>query len=193
MLIDSATALVDNDFIVKLLEARLHEYNLGDILTLAFSELNITGCVHPLVHQKEMIYKESQIQELFENKVLYRLDFSDIFQEDEARKIYYTLLIEELFNIINDEPIPEYVDDILTYWASDCNLGEVHAIATCAVSGCAMFLSDDLGSKFLATHIHQKFNFKITVYNRKEFFKKHMNEGITKLSKKERRALTHAL
>jgi hypothetical protein len=54
-------------------------------------------------------------------------------------------------------------------------------------------LSDDGDSKKLKKYVEQMALGKVDVYNRTEFFNKHMNEGANKLARTERRSLTHSI
>lgn len=50
MQIDSSTAVVDNDFIIHLVESRLEDDVLLNSIRCIFDDLGLTALIHPLVY-----------------------------------------------------------------------------------------------------------------------------------------------
>ena len=128
---------------------------------------------------------------LFQEAVLHKAEFTDIFQNDAGKKTYYIFLVTQLYRALTGKVLPVSGDDVLTFWVRKNSLGEVHSVAMCLVCGSGIFLSDDGDSKALKAHVDRMAIGKITVFNRDEFIQKHMLEGETKLSRAEKRSLTH--
>ena len=193
MMVNAQSAIVDNDFVGHLVESKLSDERLVAILQMVFSDLALNAVMHPLVYEKELLVDSKRITLLFQNGVINKAEFADIFQEDPAKKAYYLYLVTELFASLTGETFPVSGDAILTHWVRQQSLGEVHSLSMCLVCGCGIFLSDDNDAKALKTYIDQKSLGTVTVYNRSEFISKHMVESEHKLDRRERRSLTHSL
>lgn len=192
MQIDTHAAVVDNDFVNHLAESNLVDERLVDVLKVIFSELELTAIMHPLVYQKELLQDNVRIRLLFENNVIQKTEFSDIFQEDSSRKNYYIYLVKNLYRAFSGKELPVSGENVLSYWVRKASLGEIHSVSMCLVCGCGIFLSDDKDSKALMNQITRMSIGSISVYNRKELIDKHMEVGETKLNRPERNSLTHA-
>lgn len=193
MHINEQTAVIDNDFINHLVESGLDDERLVVNLRTAFSELKLSAVMHPLVYEKELLKGNSRIDKLFSMSVVEKAEFEDIFQGDSGRKAYYLFLVKNLYRSLMGEPLPVSDEKILSYWVRKHSLGEVHSVSMCLVCGCAVFLSDDGDSKALKRIVENQTMGKIEVYNRQEFFDKHLSEGETRIERKERRSLTHSV
>ena len=145
------------------------------------------------LYEKELLQGNLRIDKLFDTKVLEKAEFEDIFQGNSAKRTYYLSLVKRLYRSLRGEDLPVSGEAILTYWIRQQSLGELHSVSMCLVCGCGVFLSDDGDSKALKKIIETQMLGSIEVYNRKEFFDKHLSEGETKLGRKERRSLTHVL
>ena len=191
MQLNERTAAIDNDFVCHVVECSMPDQRLVEVLKIVFSELNLSAVMHPLVYEKELLQGNVRINLLFQSNVIRRAEFSDIFQDDPARKAYYIMLVKQLYFSLMGERIPDDVD-ILTYWVRRKSLGEVHSFAMCLLCGCGVFLSDDGDAKLLRDLLERSTLGTVNVYSRKEFIEKHMQEGESKFNRKERKALTHS-
>lgn len=191
MIIDAKSAAVDNDFVDHIVESRIDDAQLVAILNKAFSELGLTAIMHPLVYEKELMKDRKRVKSLFSGAVIYKVEFADIFQGDSGKKQYYTYLVSQLYRGLTGKTLQVSSDNILTYWVRRNSLGEVHSVAMCLVCGCGIFLSDDGDSKALGEYIKRMSLGEILVYNRREFFEKHAQEGTTAIPRHERKSLTH--
>ena len=192
MQINTSTAATDNDFISHLAETKLPIEKLTSILRIVFSELELTAIMHPLVYEKELVHSNERIKTFFTENIVQKVEFADIFQEDDTKQKYYIFLLKELYKSLRDDELIRMPDkQLLTYWKSRSCLGEIHSAAMCLICGCNIFLSDDGDSKKLADIIKSKFPNSINVYNRKDLIDKHLQEGVTKYPSNTRSKLTH--
>ena len=191
MLIDSKTAVLDNDFINHLVECRIDNDRLFSILRTAFESLNLVAVVHPLVFEKEVLQDDKRIAALFAEQILCKAEFNDIFQGNQGKKKYYIYLIKQLYYGLKNQHFPVADDQALTYWVRRNSLGEIHSITTCLICQSAMFLSDDRDSKVIQEYAIRKSLGRVNVLNRNDFFEKYISEGNTNISRKERRSLMH--
>ena len=191
MQLDKNTAVVDNDFTNHLVESYLTDERLVEVLNVVFNEMNLSAVMHPLVYEKELEQEKDRVKLLFDNNVICKAEFSDIFQGDSGRRAYYIQLVGNLYFLLMGEALPVQGGDVLTYWVRRKSLGEVHSFAMCLLCGCAIFLSDDEDAKILKRNLRRMTIGTVEVYSREEFINKHMAEGETKLNRKERQSLTH--
>lgn len=191
MQLDRYTAVVDNDFINHLIESRLTDDRLVEVLNIVFTEMNLSAVMHPLVYDKELLQDKVRIKRLFDESIVCKAEFSDIFQGDLGRRAYYIQLVTNLYFSLMGEALPVNGEDVLTYWVRKKSLGEVHSFAMCLLCGCGIFLSDDEDAKKLMNNLKRMTIGEVDVYSREEFINKHMVEGETKLNRKERQSLTH--
>lgn len=192
MQIDARTAVVDNDFVNHLAETQMDTDRLIRVLDIVFSELDLSAVMHPLVYEYELLKKKKEISVLFAAGVIDKAEFEDIFSSNPQKESYYIYLVENLYRSLMGEGFPIPRREILTRWIRGKSLGEVHSMAMCLICGCGIFLSDDGDSKILQNHIARMSIGKIEVYSRDEFINKHLQDGVTKLNRKERQALTHS-
>lgn len=192
MQIDERTAVVDNDFISHLAESRLNDDRLVDVLNIVFCELGLSAVMHPLVYDHELLKEHDRIRLLFDRTIICKAEFADIFLGDPNKKAYYVYLITNLYRSFTGVEFPFSGDDIFTHWIRRKSLGEVHSIVMCLICGCGIFLSDDGDSKALRNHVERMSIGTVDVYSRDEFINIHMQEGETKLNRKERKSLVHS-
>ena len=193
MIIDSHSAVVDNDFIGHISEAKISDSELISALHTAFSNASLTGVVHPLVFNNEVQQNNPRVKLLFANKLLYVASFDDIFQCSTVKKRYYIKLVKDFFHWLTGESFPVVDGGVLTYWVRRKSLGEVHSTAMCIICGCGIFLSDDQDSVSLANHIRTSLIGDIQIYDRKQFFDGCVADGQNLLPRKIVRSLTHAI
>lgn len=193
MMLDGNTAVIDNDFVSHLIETHLDDNHLAELLKIIFSELGISIVMHPLVYEYELLKETPRITMLFDRDILNKVEFGDIHQDDPVKKAYYAFLVANLYRDLRGEPLPLSEEDIFTRWLRRVSLGEVHSVAMCLTCGCGIFLSDDGDSKALQNLIKDKALGNVCVYNRKELVDVHLEQGQTKLPRKERQSLTHGL
>lgn len=193
MTLDAHTAVVDNDFINHLVESNLDDTKLIAVLNIVFSDLGLTAVTHPLVYDHEVMHDHARTKLLFDKKTVQKAEFSDIFQGDASKQAYYIFLVTQLFRKLTGNTLPVSGNAVLSYWVRKNSLGEVHSISMCLICQSGIFLSDDGDSKKLKKYVEQMALGKVDVYNRTEFFNKHMNEGANKLARTERRSLTHSI
>lgn len=191
MHLDSNTAVIDNDFIGHVTDSHLTDDTLSKTLSVIFSELGLFVVVHPLVYDNEVQQEKPRIQLLFQKKLLSVADFSDIFLNDPDRKAYYLYLVKELYHGLYGRCFPFCDEEILTRWIRRQSLGEIHSISMCLVCKSGIFLSDDGDARRLKSFIERKSMGSISIYNRSELVDRHMQEGITKIPRLERKSLTH--
>ena len=192
MKIDEQAAVIDNDFTNHLAETRLADDHLIKVLNTIFSELDLSIIMHPLVYQHELLSDRPRVKMLFDSGVVSKAEFPDIHQNDAGKKAYYIYLVTNLYRALKGEPLPVSGEDIFTYWKRRISLGEVHSVATCLTCGCGIFLSDDGDSKTLQNFVEDQSIGKINVYNRKELVEAHLEQGETKLLRKDRQSLAHS-
>ena len=193
MIIDANSAVVDNDFLSHITESNLDDTRLVAVLKTVFLDLGLTAVMHPLVFDNELLRATERVMLLFHREVVYKAEFPDIFQGDSGKKEYYIFLVTQMYKSLTGKSFPVSGNDVLTFWIRRNSLGEVHSIAMCLVCGCSIFLSDDNDSKRLKAYIDRMAIGNINVLNRNEFIQKHMLEGENKLSRAEKRSLTHAI
>lgn len=193
MMLDGNTAVIDNDFTSHLIETHLDDDCLAERLSIIFSELGIYVAMHPLVYEYELLKDAPRITMLFDRSILNKAEFRDIHQDDPVKKAYYSFLVANLYRDLRGEPLPLSETDIFTRWQRRSSLGEVHSVAMCLTCGCRIFLSDDGDSKVLQNLIKEKALGTVSVYNRKELIDVHLEQGQTKLTRKQRQSLAHGL
>ena len=137
------------------------------------------------------MHNHARTKLLFQKQTVQKAEFSDIFQGDANKQAYYIFLVTQLYRKLTGKVLPVSGNAVLSYWARQNSLGEVHSISMCLICQSGIFLSDDGDSKELKKHVEQMALGKIDVYNRTDFFDKHMNEGINKIARNEKRSLTH--
>ncbi len=185
-------AAVDTDFINHLAECKIGIDRVIQCLTLILEELGLEAIVHPLLCENEiLVVEKKEIKKLFLSGVIRKIEFTDIFNEDEEKVVYYKYLVAELYNSMNSEPVPFSDEEILTCWKADKSLGEVHTLSMCLTINCGVFLSDDKDSKQLRDYINSNLGGNIVVYDRRELVNKHTQEGSSVLIRAERKSLTH--
>lgn len=192
MLLDSKTAVVDNDFISHIIETHIMDDALISALRAVFSKLDLTAVVHPLVHKNEVQQDKRRFLLLIQENILHIADFSDIFLGDSERKAYYLFLVQELYRHLKGSPLPVDDEAILTYWVRQQSLGEIHSISMCLVCGSGIFLSDDGDSKILERYVKQMAIGAIVIYKRKELIEEYQKIGGTELPRHIRQSLAHA-
>lgn len=192
MTLDAHTAVVDNDFINHLVESKLEDSRLISVLNIVFSDLELSAVMHPLVYEHEVMHDHNRTKLLFDQKVVHAATFEDLFQGDSNKQSYYTFLVTQLYRKLTGNVLPVSGNAVLRYWVRKNSLGEVHSLSMCLICQCGIFLSDDSDSKRLKKYIDQMSLGKVAVYNRTEFFDKHMNEGTIRLVRSERKSLTHS-
>ena len=181
------TALIDNDFLEHIVEINRGPEEKVEMMKKAFRSLSISAAMHPLVFEKELVKAQTRLC-FFDTGVVDRLLFSDCFAEDSDEESYYCWLVPELYKKFMGKELGAEHKDVLTYWISHESFGEVHSMAMCLVCGCAMFLSDDRGSKMLRGIIEREYSETIRVYNRKDFVAQ-MPDGV--FSRSERKSFSH--
>lgn len=190
MQIDGSTAVVDNDFIIHLVESRLEDDVLLSSISHIFDDLGLTALIHPLVYEKELPQDNVRVKLMLHRSIIQRVQFSDIFQNDE-QEAYYYFLVQELYHARTGRDFPVSGKDIQVYWKRRDSLGEVHSISMCMVCGCGIFLSDDSDSKWLGSYVRNRAMGSIAVYNRTELVDKYLEVGGTPISRSVRKSLTH--
>lgn len=193
MTLDTHTAVVDNDFLNHLVESRLDDVRLITVLNIVFSDLELTAVMHPLVYEHEVMHDHTRTKLLFKEKTVQKVAFSDIFQGDASKQTYYIFLVTQLYRKLTGNVLPVSGNAVLSYWIRQNSLGEVHSISMCLICQSGIFLSDDGDSKKLKRYVEQMSLGKVDIYNRTEFFDKHMSAGATKLARAEKRSLTHSI
>lgn len=194
MQIDEYSVAVDTDFVNHMVETKISDEEICRYWKLALDELSLTAIVHPMVLQHEfMLPLSASVQKLFDEHVVSKVDFTDIFQGDREKEAYYIFLVKELYFHLKSisYPIPE--QRILIEWKRKQSLGEIHSVAMCLVCGCGLFLSDDNDSKHLRRIIEQNMLGVIEVYSREEFFEHHSKNSSVRIPRKVRRSLTHSI
>ena len=192
MQLNAHTAIVDNDFTNHLVDCRLHDQQLVDDLNIMFSGLGLSAVMHPLVYENELLKDKPRVMLLFEQNVFSKAEFADIFQGNAGRKAYYIQMVRNLYHTLMGEEFPAVGDNVLTYWVRKRSLGEVHSFTTCLLCGCGIFLSDDGDAKTIKENLDRTLIDKVDVYSRQEFMDKFMAESEVKLSRSDRKALTHS-
>ncbi len=193
MTIGSNTAVLDNDFINHIVETDMTADRIVDLFTMLFSELEIDAVVHPLVYTNEVFHTNKLVCRLFDENVIKRPSFEDIFLSSEAREDYYLYLVEELYHTNYGCYFPVSKEQILSYWKKKQSLGEIHSLAMCLLCGCDIFLSDDDDSKKLRNSIQYKIPNTITVYDRKEWLVYYKENGGTYIKRSDRKKLGHVI
>ena len=192
MILDGNTAVIDNDFTGHLAEAHLTDEILAERLNTIFSELGLSIVMHPLVYEHELLKDAPRIAMLFDRNILNKAEFVDIHQNDPGKKAYYTFLMTNLYRDLRGEALPLSGEKIFTGWKKGASLGEVHSVVMCLICGCGIFLSDDGDSKVLQNLIKDKALGNVNVYNRRELVDVHLEQGKTKIPRKERQSLAHS-
>lgn len=192
MTLDGNTAAIDNDFTGHLVEAHLDDDRLVYLLNTIFSELGLSAVMHPLIYEYELLKDKPRIAMLFNLGIVNKAEFVDIHQNDPVKKSYYAFLVQNLYRDLNGESLSLSGEDIFTEWKSRSSLGEIHSVAMCLICDCGIFLSDDGDSKILQNLIQDKALGNICVYNRKELIDVHLENGETKLPRKDRLSLAHS-
>lgn len=187
MVIDKNSALVDNDFVSHVSEIDRLKEEVADITKRILSELKVSAVMHPLVYDNELLPNE-RILFLFTEGVFHKTSFPEIFQGDKNKETYYCFLVPELYRKMNGPSYDSKDQTVLTYWAKQQSLGEIHSMATCLVCGCGLFLSDDRDSKNLRDTIAKEYQETITVYNREDVIKHIPTVSTTRA---ERKAFSH--
>ena len=185
---DSKSVLIDNDFLQKALEMNQEEEKILYILSELFCCLELSPVIHPLVREHEVI--DTNITEKVLNNIIDTPTWQDIHQNNTDKKNYYTFLVMELYTKMFGTNLEMGEKDVFTYWRRRCSLGEIHALATCMLCECGMFLSDDKDSKKLQNIIEYYFSKRINVYTREEI-KQIAKENDVRLSRKELQSFAH--
>lgn len=190
MSLDQKSVLIDNDFICHIIETKMDIETISAKLKEAFTIIERYAFMHPLVFEKELpdAYKTLTI---FSDNIVTKTEFSDIHDDDSGKMQYYVYLVRELYFAITGIKLSFSNNEIFTRWERNKNLGEVHSMSTCLLCRSGLFLSDDNDSKRIQEYIHGKAMGKIDVLNRKEFFDLYKSCGGTKISRMDKRKLSH--
>ena len=180
-------AAIDNDFLSHITEINRPQAEIAALTKRVLDGLGLQAVMHPLIYEKELL-QTSKSKFMFDNKIIHKASFADIFQNDDERKAYYCFLVPELYKRIKGYDLDTHGADVFTHWKSRDSLGEVHSMSMCLVSGCGIFLSDDNDSKQLKGFIERDFSEVISVYNRDDVIAI-LPVGI--LKREERRLFTH--
>lgn len=194
MRLDHTCAVADNDFIQHMAEARLPDDTLVEALRTILSDLGLTAVVHPLVYEREVLQDKPRVRLLLEEAVVCAATFGDLFLGDPGdpeRRAYYLYLVKELYRHLRGEALPVDGESILTYWARERSLGEVHSVSMCLVCGSGIFLSDDADAKALERYVRWAALGAVSVYRRKELVDRHLQSGAGKLPRNVRKSLAH--
>lgn len=191
MKIDASSAAVDNDFLNHIAETKLPREDIVRILAEVFSGLRVSGIIHPLVFEKEVLSSDSTISYIFEQGIIGQPPFEDIFGCDKNKEKYYCYLIPELFKSLTGQAFPD-PQNVCTYWVRQQSLGEIHSVGMCLICNCGVFLSDDNDSKALRNIVEAHSLGRINVYNRSDAIAQYEKCECAVLNRKEKRVFSHS-
>lgn len=184
-------ALVDADFLIQLSEAKHPYEEIKSVVINIITQMRLLLHMHPYVWKNEIINRSSTINRYREDSILSVPDLDDIFDKlGPGSKEYYAYLLPELYKKAFGECVDLTEDNVFTYWKRGASFGEVHSVCLCFVAGYGIFLSDDHGSRVLASIIREDYSKTINVYNRKEILQQIDSSAI---SHSTRRSFTHSL
>ena len=190
MQINEKSAMIDNDFINKIVEMNKSDNDFIRVVTEVFRELNVDPAIHPLVLQNEVLTSNIRIQKMLDEQIVKTPAFKDIHKDDETKKIYYSFLVLELYKKLTGVELELGDKTVFTYWSKRSSLGEIHSLATCIICGCGVFLSDDKDSRKLGYIIEQSYWGHILVHSRQAVVNLLREKG-TELSRKDLNSFSH--
>jgi hypothetical protein len=183
------SAAIDTDFLNHVVSMKCLQSDISAILIKMFSTHSIECIMHPLVYKHEV--QSSKPLFLFTSKIIQVPSLSDIFEDETQKQYYCEILVPELYKQLTGEVYPIDASNILNQWKSGKSFGEVHTVSMCLLCGCALFLSDDHGSKQLQQIIETTSMGSVKVYNRSEFLDFCSENDSSLLPRATRRAFTH--
>lgn len=172
-MIDHNYALVDNDFLNHVLETRVEEEIIFNILSSVFMLIDKTAIIHPWIAEYEIMDNKQIIKNVISNSIIQVGKWDDIHDNDQQKEMYYTILFKELYKKVHGATL--VISDIRSFGVRKQSLGELHNITTCHFCGCNLILSDDKDTKRFKKLISQTSTCHFSVYNRKELVKKVQN------------------
>lgn len=190
MQIDSASAMIDNDFLDHSVSMKASCEDVVRILSEIFLELGVDPMIHPLVMKHEVLNDSKRIKTVLSENIIKLPAFEDIHHNDTNRKAYYSFLVSELYKKFTGYSLDFGENDVFSFWKKGHSLGEIHSLSTCLLCGCGVFLSDDGDSQILRNIIKQTFAVDIAVHNRKAVINLISEKG-TNLSRSDRRSFSH--
>lgn len=199
MRINESTALVDTDFVIHIARIKRDCEKICDLLREVFLRLEVDAAVHPLVYDHEMPKTDEIINKFFDDDIIARPSFTEIFDGCDNKDAYYTYVVSELycrFKGLYQESDYQGLDyhDVYTYWEKGESLGEIHSIALCMVFCCGMFLSDDGDSKQIEKFAREVCTGTLRVYNRKDIISIAQEQGFNLFGNREdRRAFAYTV
>lgn len=182
------SAAIDTDFLNHVVSMKCSQSDISTLLDNMFSALSIECIMHPLVYQNEI--QSSKPEFLFTAKIIQVPSLSDIFEDETQKQYYCEILVPELYKQLTGEVYPIDFKNILNQWQSGKSFGEVHTVSMCLLCGCALFLSDDHGSKQLQQIVETTSMGSVKVYNRSDFLKLYETNSAS-LPRTMRRSFTH--
>ena len=191
MIIDSNSALIDNDFLNHALDMKKSDEEVILIISEIFHELSVEPAIHPLVLENEVLEKH-KASRIFSEKIIKTPTLDDIHENNEAKQLYYANMVQELYKKFTGSELDLRGETVFTFWCRQASLGEIHSLATCLLCGCGIFLSDDKDSLILKRIIEENFLVQIIVHNRQAVVDELRARDST-LSRKDLRALAHVI
>lgn len=190
MIINSNSAVIDNDFLSHAIEMKKSDDEVVEILSHIFYDLRVNPIMHPLVVKHEVLPNSTRINKIFSENIVGTPSFSDIHNNDTSKMAYYSILVLDLYKRLTGSTLDLGSETVYTFWRRNESLGEVHSLSTCLVCECGIFLSDDKDSQFLKNIIQEQYGKQIEVYNRQTVVDVLRDIGTT-LSRKELRPFAH--
>lgn len=178
-MIERQKVIVDTDFMNYMTRGKDGlEYYFDKIV----DDLKLEPVVHEFLYEKEMM-GNPLVSKLVREKRLTVIKYQDFLTD--LDDTYYSNLFSDLYKFCNDRPLNFGKANFRTYQESEANLGEIHSVILALYTEYPLFLSNDNGSKTMATTKINTELYQLDVKNVIDVFDELSTMKNTAISKKD--------
>ncbi len=178
-MIERQKVIVDTDFMNYMTRGKDGlEYYFDKIV----DDLKLEPVVHEFLYEKEMM-GNPLVSKLVREKRLTVIKYQDFLTD--LDDTYYSNLFSDLYKFCNDRPLNFGKANFRTYQESEANLGEIHSVILALYTEYPLFLSNDNGSKTMATTKINTELYQLEVKNVIDVFDELSTMKNTAISKKD--------
>ena len=178
-MIERQKVIVDTDFMNYMTRGKDGlEYYFDKIV----DDLKLEPVVHEFLYEKEMM-GNPLVTKLVREKRLTVIKYQDFLTD--LDDTYYSNLFSDLYKFCNDRPLNFGKAKFRTHQESEANLGEIHSVILALYTEYPLFLSNDNGSKTMATTKINTELYQLEVKNVIDVFDELSTMKNTAISKKD--------
>lgn len=178
-MIERQKVIVDTDFMNYMIRGKDGlEYYFDKII----EDLKLDPVVHEFLYDKEMMGNPLVSKFVKENKLTV-IKYQDFLTD--LDDTYYSNLFSDLYKFCNNRPLNYGKANFRTYQESEANLGEIHSVLLALYTEYPLFLSNDNGSKTMASTKINTALYQLEVKNIMDIFDELSTMKNTTISKKD--------